>query len=105
MEFFRTNIASLRPATLLTMESFRRSFSSPLINFKIPDHLSSIGGTIDFSECFSMAASEIRRKSEKIRGLSASTVIPVFYACFYISVRFLKIYVYIFVEHFLEDEN
>ena len=49
-----------------------------------------------------MAASEIRRKSW---GLSASTAILVFYTCFYISVLFLKMCAYIFVEDFLEDEN
>ena len=44
-----------------------------------------------------MAVWEIR---QIIRHKSASTVIPVFYTCFYISFSFLKMYVYIFAEHF-----
>ena len=89
-----SNIANFNPATLLTMKSF--------IGLKIPHRVSSIGRTLYFAECFSMAASEIRRKSW---GLSASTAILVFYTCFYISVLFLKMCAYIFAEDFLEDEN
>ena len=50
-----SNIASFRPATLLTMKSF--------IGLKIPHRVSLIRGTLFFAECFSMAASEIRCKS------------------------------------------
>ena len=39
-------------------------------------------------------------QTQIIRHKSASTVIPVFYTCFYISFSFLKMYGYIFAEHF-----
>ena len=96
-----SNIASFRTATLLTMKFFMR-LSQGLINFKIPHHLSVIGGTLYSAERFLMTASKIRRKS---LGLSTSTIIQVLYTFSYISVWFLKMYVYIFVEHFLEDKN